>query len=374
MSNGESAAPLIGIDVFSARISKKTVWTFIRALDAGGYCGWGEATLQGEHAAVHAHVELMKASLIGQPPHPRSEPCVAASTPEAAATSAIDQALCDISAQRAGKTLADTLGRRCRNTIELYANINRGTLDRTPSGFAERAREATSAGFDAVKIAPFDDVIADDVATPSGKELLAAGIERVVAVRAAIGPQRRLLVDCHWRLTEASASHALRELEPCGLYWFECPLAEVPAMFPALRRLRSLANDSGVRLAGCESMTGVAAFESFLAAGVYDVVMPDVKYAGGLAEVLRIADAAANHDVQCSPHNPTGPIAHLHSVHLSSLLAEFPFLEFQYGESPLFFDIVAGDLPDPRSGTSTIPRGPSLGIGIDVAKLSSILE
>jgi galactonate dehydratase len=367
-------SPLVDIEVVSARISKKTVWTFIRALDGDGFCGWGEATLQGEHGAVHAHAALMKAPLIGQVPRPSSAPCVVASTPEAAATSAIDQALWDISAQRMDKTLADALGQRRRNAIELYANINRGTLDRSPSGFAERAREATDAGFDAVKIAPFDDVIADNVATPVGRELLAAGIERVAAVRAAIGPGRRLLVDCHWRLTEGSASDVLRELEPCGLYWFECPLAEVPAMFPALRRLRSRANETGVRLAGCETMTGVAAFESFLEAGVYDVVMPDVKYAGGLAEMLRIADAAANHGVLCSPHNPTGPIAHLHSVHISSLLAEFPFLEFQYGESPLFFDIVEGDLPDPRSGTSDVPRGAGLGIGIDMAKLSSIFE
>src|SRR5207249_10936397 len=85
------------------------------------------------------------------------------------------------------------------------------------------------------------------------------------------------------------------------------------------------------------------------------------------------ADAAAKRDVMYSPHNPTGPIAHLHSVHISSLLAEFQFLEFQYGESPLFFDIVEGDLPDPRSGKSNLPSGPGLGIGIDMAKLSSIL-
>jgi galactonate dehydratase len=365
--------PLVDVEAFSARISARTVWTFVRALDANGFRGWGEATLQGEHLAVHAHVAAAKTSLAGQSKHPSNEPRLAANTPQAAAASAIDQALCDITAQHIDKPLADTLGRRRRSSIELYANINRGTRDRSPSGFAERAREATDGGFDAVKIAPFDDVTADNVATPGGHALLAAGIERVAAVRAAIGPSRRLLVDCHWRLTEASASDVLRELEPCGLYWFECPLAEVPAMFPALRRLRSRANDIGVRLAGCESLTGVAAFGSFLDAGVYDVVMPDVKYAGGLAEMLRIADAAATHGVLCSPHNPTGPIAHMHSIHISSLLAEFPFLEFQYGESPLFFDIVEGDLPDLRSGTTSVPRGPGLGIGIDMAKLSPLL-
>ena len=120
-------------------------------------------------------------------------------------------------------------------------------------------------------------------------------------------------------------------------------------------------------------MTGVDAFRSFLEAGVYDVVMPDVKYAGGLAEMLRIADAAAACGASCSPHNPTGPIAHMHSVHVSSQIAEFPFLEFQYGESPLFFDIIEGALPDPRQGSSVVPYVAGLGIGIDMTTLSPLL-
>jgi galactonate dehydratase len=194
----------------------------------------------------------------------------------------------------------------------------------------------------------------------------------VAAVRAAIGPGRRLLVDCHWRLTEAAARNLLRELEPFALHWFECPLREDPAMLPALRRLRSQANVMGVRLAGCESMTGLAAFESFLDAGAYDVIMPDVKYAGGLAEMLRIGEAAEARGVACSLHNPSGPIAHLHSVHVSAVLAALPFLEFQYGESPHFFDIVEGSMPDPNGGASAVPSGRGLGVRIDPAKLARL--
>jgi galactonate dehydratase len=92
--------------------------------------------------------------------------------------------------------------------------------------------------------------------------------------------------------------------------------------------------------------------------------MPDVKYAGGIRELGRIAEAAAAHGVACSPHNPSGPIAHAHSLHVSAHLGLFPFLELQHGESPLFFDIVDGVLPDPRSGRSDLPRGPGLGLGL----------
>ena len=112
--------------------------------------------------------------------------------------------------------------------------------------------------------------------------------------------------------------------------------------------MRAKANARGVRLAGCESMTALEAFRPFLDAGAYDAIMPDVKYAGGLAEMLRIGDEARRRGVMCSPHNPTGPIAHLASVHVAMVLDDCPFLEFQYGESALFFELCDRDIPDPN--------------------------
>ena len=371
-------ATVTDIEAFSARISERTVWTFVRVRDATGRRGWGEATLQGEAAAVHERVAALAPAFAGRALPSPLEAADAAGTrggslAEAAAISAIDQALCDLAGQERHQSLASLFGSARRATIALYANINRGTVDRRPSGFATRAREAASRGFDAVKIAPFDDVSPETAENPASRRLLALGVERVAAVRAAIGPERRLLVDCHWRFTERIASEMLREMEPLRLFWLECPLAEDASMFPALRRLRSQANDAGVRLAGCESLTGCEAFRTFLDAGVYDVIMPDVKYAGGLAEMLRIGDAAAQRGVLCSPHNPSGPIAHAHSVHVSALLPAFPFLEFQYGESARFFDIVEGMLPDPGHGTSALPGGHGLGVGLDLARLGPLL-
>lgn len=349
----------------SVRVSDKTVWTFVRIDDADGRQGWGEATLQGHAPAVHDHVARLAPALIGRD---LSLPVdvmdivgtCGRDTAEAAAISALDQALWDVLAQARGQTLTNALGSPLRRDVTLYANINRGTVDRSPAGFAARAREAAGRGFNAIKIAPFDGV-------QPGREdpaLLGAAVARIAAVRATLGPGVRLMVDCHWRLSEGAAAHVLREVAPLKLYWLECPLPEDEANFPALRRLRSQANALGVRLAGCEMMIGRAGFQPFLDAGVYDVIMPDVKYAGGLRELLRIGAAAERHGVACSPHNPSGPIAHAHSLHLSAHLALFPFLEFQYGESELFFDFVAGALPDPNTGHSALPRGAGLGLGL----------
>jgi galactonate dehydratase len=344
-----------------------------------GCLGWGEATLPDCAAAIHAHVRRLAAAIVGRQWSLPTDVIGVVGTcgrdpAEAAAISAIDQALWDVMAQARSQALAEALGDPRRTTIDLYANINRGTVDRSATGFAARAIEAVRSGFDAIKIAPFDGVRPDDIHEPDAAEMLALGLDRIAAVREAIGPDVRLLVDCHWRLTEASACDVLREVESLKLYWLECPLPEEVANFSALRRLRGRANAMGVRLAGCEMMIGRQGFQPFLDAGVYDIIMPDVKYAGGVRELVRIAQAAARQGVACSPHNPSGPIAHAHSLHVSAHVPLLPFLEIQYGESPLFFDFVDGALPHPRCGRSDLPHGNGLGVGLGTALRERLID
>jgi galactonate dehydratase len=362
------------IATLSARVTDKTVWTFVGVETEDGQRGWGEATLQGEANAVHREVAQLRPMLVDCALANGAEVKTIAGTsgrnrPQAAAISALDQAIGDVMAQSLGQGLATALAATPTDTIRLYANINRGTRDRSPAGFAARALEVKQCGFDALKIAPFDEVQPGEATAGA----IDPGLARIAAVRAAVGPETQLLVDCHWRLTENAAHDALREVEPLKLYWFECPLPEELGNFDALRRLRARANANGVRLAGCEMVTGVDGFRPFVEGGVYDAIMPDVKYAGGLRELLRIGEFATRHGVACSPHNPSGPIAHAHSLHLSAHLQSCPFLEYQYDESPLFFEFVTGILPAPRSGTSSLPHGAGLGIGIGGAALRSSL-
>src|SRR5579871_3584521 len=254
------------IATLSARVSDKTVWTFVGVEANDGRRGWGEATLQGEMDAIHREMARLRSALLGRTFAADSEISQIVGTcgrdwPQAAAISALDQAVSDVIAQRSGVSLAAALGSTELDTISLYANINRGTLDRHPAGFAARAIEAKRSGFTALKIAPFDEVRPGQAASAGAID---PGLERIAAVRAAIGPDVRLLVDCHWRLTESSTNDVLRAVEPLGLYWLECPLPETPDHFDALRRVRNRASANGVRLAGCEMMTGVDGFRPFL--------------------------------------------------------------------------------------------------------------
>ena len=152
------------------------------------------------------------------------------------------------------------------------------------------------------------------------------------------------------------------ELKSLGVRWYECPVPESPDQYALLKELRSLANQAGMQLAGAETMTGLSGFLPFLKAGLYDVVMPDVKHAGGIAMLLRIAEACSSYGIQCSPHNPTGPICHAHSLHVAALIDNMPSLEVQFEESDRFFAIADKALPVFQSGASALPQGPGLGV------------
>ncbi len=313
----------------AARVTPRTTWVFARATDDDGLVGWGEGSLEGRAAEVAKAIESFNGGtripddLVG-----------------AAAFSAIEQATWDLKARRAGRPLAELLGGAKRQRVALYANINRGTTDRSPAGFAKRAREAVALGFGAVKIAPFDN--------------LQEGYARIAAAAEAIAGRAELQVDCHWRFDAAKADEALAECARLGVTWFECPIPETPENYPAIKRLRGKANAAGMRLAGAELFIGAERFRPLLEQGLYDVVMPDVKYAGGLAECLRIAALAARHGCAISLHNPSGPVCHAHSVHLSAALDSSERLEYQHGETPRFYEIAPG-LEAPAAGSAALP-------------------
>lgn len=368
------AATITAIEPLGVRVSGKTVWSFVRVAASDGLTGYGEATVHGFEPELWAVALWFAVGCVGRSADPREGILpVPGAAPRPlvreAVASAIDLALWNMEGQRRGMPLRDFFGRARRDAIALYANINRRTRDRHPSGFGASAAIAVAQGYDMIKIAPFDGLEPAIVATAHGRRAIERGLKRIAAVRDTVGPQCRILVDCHWRFDEASAAALLRQLAPLGIFWLECPLPEEPERFAEIRRLRHLANGLGIRLAGCELQSKVEGFRPFIEAGLYDVVMPDVKYAGGLAEMLRIAEFAGAHGVACSPHNPTGPIGHAASLQICALLADFPLpLELQFEESSLFRSICRG-LPEPSGAASRLPDGAGLGVVLDEAAI-----
>lgn len=363
---------IASITPFVVNLSPKSNWFFIRVTTDDGLHGYGEATLYGWEKLQLAYLEQLSVNLIGRTAEQalqetRVQPASPGGLVASSIVSALEQALTDARARAAGKPLYATLASPRTTSIRAYANINRRTVDRTVEGFAASARSAIALGYKAVKIAPFDGVVPDELGSAASRSLIDAGIARIYATRDAIGHDLDLLVDCHWRFDEATASSVLRELERAKLFWFECPISESPENYPALARLRKAAQRAGTRLAGAEQQIGVAGFRAFIEGGLLDVVMPDVKYAGGYAEMLRIAALCERADVSFSPHNPTGPVCTMASLHVCAAAPAFLILEHQVGESPLYYDVLSGDHPAVSDGAFHLSDTPGLGIDLDEA-------
>ncbi len=348
----------------SADASSATTWLFVELSFDDAIVGWGEATLIGQEAAAISvarrvfpeltAVMTSREDLFDRLPF--------GLLPEAAVSSAVMQAFRDAEARRAGVPLADCLGGRGRDRIGLYANINRRTRNRTPAGMAQSALDARAAGFEAVKIAPFDEV-RPDLDRAGMRAAMVPGLDRVAAVRDALGPTARLMVDCHWRFDADGAAEMIRATASLAPYWVECPVPEAQDQIDSICRLRKTANAAGIRLAGLETQIRTESFRPYLTAGAYDVMMPDVKYAGGPDEVMRISALLDRHGVSASLHNPTGPVCHIHSLHICAALRDCDLLEHQFDETPVFDALIEDGLPTSSGGAAT-PDWERAGLGV----------
>ena len=364
-------------------VNARTNWTFIRAELADGSVGWGECSLNGWETLQSAYAETFLPTVTGQrldsaqdaarlcEVHLHAPGGLVAHSVKSATEQALLDALARSRAEPVWALLRGSGGARPRrDTVPVYANINRATTPRTPEGFAASAMRAVALGFRSVKLAPFDGVLPSNCEDAGSQTLLEAGIARIQAVRSAVGPQVGVKVDCHWRFTPRIAREVLARLADVRLDWFECPISEHARFHADIRALRGQANAMGVRLAGAEMFTGVEGFRPFIEAGLYDTIMPDIKYCGGYQALLAIAELAAAHGVQTAPHNPTGPVCNFASLQACAVADGGDLLEYQLGESALYRSIVADAHPAMKGGDFLVPGVPGLGAAVDMAVLA----
>lgn len=346
-------------------VSAKTNWVFISVTDSDGQVGWGEASLIGwEPLLVEATRALAGGWQGSSLADAQRSLRVSAQSPGGLVfNTAISAALQAIASLNFG-----IHGSLLRHRVPAYANINRATLRRTPQGFVETALRARARGFTRFKAAPFDGLTPALCASSQGDELISHGVNCMLALRDALGPDVQLMVDCHWRFDEDSALSALKAMKPARLHWFECPIAETHSNWHSMRRIRAAAHDQGVLLAAAETQVGLAAFKTLFDEELYDLVMPDVKYCGGPAEMLRIAEQAHARGVGFSPHNPSGPVCTWHSLQVAAMAPECAMLELQFDESPLYDAVMNTAAITPAGGHFDVSGlyldPPSLDIGV----------
>ena len=378
LREARAAAPALRLTRFQllpVRATSRTVWLVVRLHTDAGLTGLGEASdAFGFANTTAANAETMRARLRtffelvrgGSPLdveryRQRGMPLVKGDLVSATAFSAIEQAMWDLAGRALGVPTYTLFGGKVRDSMPVYANINRATNPRTPDGFAAAARRAVGDGFRAIKAAPFDGFPAPGSPGSQIDAAVDAGIAAVVAMRAAVGPEVDIMVDCHSFFDVDRAVAVARRLEPQRLTWYEEPVApeRVEDTLAIKRRIRQ-------PMSGGEVLFGVAGFAPLVQRHAVDVIMPDVKHCGGLLELTRIAAAADAEGVTVSPHNPSGPISMAASVQVAAGMRNFNVLELQYGEVAWRGELLT---PPERfvNGRITVSDRPGFGITLNDA-------
>jgi galactonate dehydratase len=363
-------ATIASITTHQLRVNHRGDWVFVRVQSDDGLVGWGESSHSGNDAAVRLEVDALAARAVGRSffdVESLVQPlaAVARGRVAAAAASGLEHALWDLIGKAVGQPVHRLLGGRLRDQVALYANVNRAVVDREPDSYARAARTAVDDGFFAVKCAPFDGVALHTVDLPEGRRAVELGLSRVRAIREAIGPDVELMVDCHQRFDVPTALRVAEALEPVRLYWLEEPVArdEPSALLQVKARLST-------RLAGGEQALGRTGFRPLLERHALDVVMPDLKWVGGILEAKKIAAMAEAYGVACSPHSPAGPIATAAGAQLCATLPNFTLLEHAWGEVPWRSDLIGGEpIVD---GRYVLSEKPGLGVKVDERMLARL--
>ena len=361
---------LTQLEIIQIAASPRGDWIFVRLHTDTGITGVGEASQSGNDRLVKVALEQLGERLVGADPmqvevlweqmvHATQIFSGDAGRIGGTAISAIDQALWDINGKALGVPVWQLLGGKHRDQVRLYANLNRGTNDRSPAGFARAAEQAVEAGFSAIKCTPFDEIHYSNLAREGLEDDVDIGVERLAQVRQVIGPEVELLVDCHCRFDLALALQVVQKLKPLKIAWFEEP---VPA--EQIAAMQELCQVSGLRIAGGEALFGRRGFWDMILQRAVHVIMPDVKHAGGLTECKRIAALAQMQQIPVAPHSPAGPVSTMAGVHLAAALPNFFILEYAFGEVEWRSQLIQ-PTEYVENGFITIPQVPGLGLELD---------
>jgi L-alanine-DL-glutamate epimerase-like enolase superfamily enzyme len=260
----------------------------------------------------------------------------------------LDVALWDLLGKALNRPVWQLLG-GLRDRVPAYADSIPVVPGReSAAALAEAMAGYVDAGFAAVKLhlprgAP-DEVVAD-----------------VDRVRAAIGPQARLMIDVHRKWDPWTAVEIARRLEPFDVYWIEEPVAgddQVGGLVLVAARVRQL-------VAGAEGEHSLHACRDYVARGAVHVLQADILGAGGFTAWRRIAAVAHAYHVRVAPHGASFPELNAHLV--ASLPNGLIVSAFPPGEPYEVWSRLYREPLQLLNGQIRLTAAPGLGLELDEA-------
>ena len=306
-------------------------------------------TLNGDRLkAFDVMVQGLSSFVVGQDPHYSTAICSAIMRElnptghkgvTISALSALEQACWDAVGKAGAMPLHKMFG-AARDQVDTYASSGLW-LSYSTDQLVDEAKSFVDAGFVAMKIR-------------LGSSEMETDVQRVRAVRDAIGPDIGLLADANQKFDPKSAIRLGRKLEEFELVWFEEPVSA----FDLVGHAR-VANTLDIPIASGETEYTMMGMAAMLDAGAADVLMPDLQRIGGYGEFRKSAALAEAKHISVSSHFFTEA-----SLCLAGSIPNFVSVEHIDWFSPLFNESL-----ELEGGKLKIPDRPGHGFTFDSAAI-----
>jgi len=264
------------------------------------------------------------------------------------AISALDCAFWDIRGKWAQAPVYRLLGGPTRDRIPAYASMLGFSVE--PGRAAARAREYVEKGYSAQKwffrASPAE-----------GAPGMERNVALVKAVREAMGPDPELMLDCWMSWNLGYARLMAPRIAPYNPRWIEEPA--LPDKYDICARIREA---MPFPVSNGEHEYTRWGFRRLLEIGAQDVLQPDIYWAGGITETVKICALASAYDIEVVPHGHSShATAHLIASQPPGLC---PIQEYLVKWNTIHQFFLKHKI-EPVDGFIALPRQPGLGLEID---------
>ena len=334
-------------------------WIFLRVTTESGRVGFGESTYFVHPTAIPPIVEDLTALYRGESPY-RPEylyqrvlkkHCMIDAA-SASAVSAIDQALWDVKAKALGVPVWELLGGRVRDRVRAILLIEAASTEE----MVDRARAARDEGFSALKLKPFIDNWSVQPVTAA----LRGVVERITAVREAVGWDVDLAVEVHRNLAPDQAIRLGQLCEPLMLYFIEDPVQPF-----SLAVNQHVASGLHSTVALAERNTNIWEFRDFSDNPAVSILRPDAGLAGGFTQLRKIAAIAESRHQRILPHNFTSPLITAAHVQLAAAIHNWDVQGYVREQRAPWSKVVTS-INAIEDGFLLIPEVPGIGIELNM--------
>ena len=202
-----------------------------------------------------------------------------------AAMAAVDIALWDIKGKAANMPVWRLLG-GYRNTVPCYVTGGYYQDGKTIDDLTAECKSYVETGYNAIKLKIGGVTVEEDV-------------DRVTAVREAVGPDIDIMVDVNEGYDVRTAIRAARLLEPLDIRWLEEPVH----WYDRIEGLRQVADATTIPIASGEQALTRWDARDLLTRGGIKIMQFDCTRSAGITEVLKIAGMCAAQNVNLALHH-----------------------------------------------------------------------